>query len=282
MQFNPNTRLLTWPAQTALSQTTLTYTATDEDGDSASRSFVVRVPLALSDFDDTDLDTDPALALLVRGNVSGAEIWGRGPRALSGSALLDGEFDLPPTDEPINGMRFRLDGSSSYGSEQISFHDDGPTALGPYFESGDGADLTLWIQTGTGAADIAEIPMQANYDRGGSNFVVIDVPAQHQSVIGGIDPGDRFILAMTRASNTAPVISFSTPNTIVEGESVTTISGPVSDAEDDDGSVTVTATTSLGTVSTPVNTNGTWTLDSYCSGGCGSPAKYDRYGYGDR
>ena len=153
--------------------------------------------LMLSDFDGAGLDTSPALALLVRGDDSGAEIWGRGPRVLSGSALLDGEFDLSPTDEPINGIRFR-DSGSDYGSERISFHDNGPLHLGTYFSSGDGSDLTLWIQTGTGPADIAEIPMQANYDRGGGNFAIIDVPAQYQSIVGSIDPGDRFILAMTR------------------------------------------------------------------------------------
>ena len=157
---------------------------------SGGAELVDPVPLlALADFDGAGLDTSPALALLMRGDASnGAGIWGRGPRAVSGSALLDGEFDLPPSDEPINLIRFR-DSGSDYGSERISFHDNGPLHLGTYFSSGDGSDLTLWIQTGTGAADIAEIPMQANYDRGGGNFAIIDVPAQYQSIVGSIDPG---------------------------------------------------------------------------------------------
>ena len=220
---------------TAETEYTLTRTVEDEDGNTAAAIITVTVRsaglevggsatlpgltaqagvelsdaaptdvLALSDFDGAGLDTSPALALLVRGDASnGASIWGRSPRAISGSSLLDGEIDIPPTDEPINLIRFRLNGSNQYGSEQISFHDDGPIDLGTYFESGDGADLTLWIQTGTGAADIAEISMSANYDRGGGNFAVIDVPSQYQSVIAGIDPGDRFIIAMTRPTVSA-------------------------------------------------------------------------------
>ena len=256
----------TAPASMAASQdVTITATATDDnsDTDTAVRMTTVRALLALADFDDSGLDTNPALVLLVRGDASnGAAVWGRGSRAISGSSLLDGEIDLPPTDEPINQIRFRLDGSSQYGSEQISFHDDGPTALGPYFETGDGADLTLWVQSGTNAADIAEIPMSANYDRGGGNFAIFDVPSQFQSVVGSIDPGDRFILAMTRPStNASPVVEFTTAAAVVNGNSVTVIEGTVSDDVDDDGDVVVTASTTLGTVSVPVNTNGNWSLN---------------------
>ena len=66
---------------------------------------------------------------------------------------------------------------------------------------------------------------------------------------------------ITTSANTAPTIGFITSASIVEGLSVTTISGTVTDTEDDNGDVVVTATTTLGTVSTPVNTNGTWTLN---------------------
>ena len=151
-------------------------------------------PLLLSDFDDTALNTSPALVLLTRGDASeGSSIWGRGVREVSNSRLIDGEFDISPSNEPINQIRFRLDGSSSYGDEQISFHDNGPLDLRTYF-TGDGNNLTLWIQTSTG---VAEIPMGENYDRGGSNFSIFDVPPQYQFIIAGINPGDRFILAMT-------------------------------------------------------------------------------------
>ena len=256
-----------WVAPSPNLQTiyTITATATDALGltNTSTVDITVRgVQLVLSDFDDTDLDTTPALALLVRGDASeGSAVWGRGSRAVSGSSLLEGEIDIPPTDEPINQIRFRLDGSGQYGSEQISFHDDGPLSLGTYFESGDGSDLTLWIQTGTGAADIAEIPMSANFDRGGGNFAVIDVPSQYQSIIAGIDPGDRFIIAMTRPdapANTAPTIEFSTAASIVEGNSVTTIEGTVDDTEDDNASLTVTLQASLGTLSTVIRNGSNW------------------------
>ena len=151
-------------------------------------------PLLLSDFDDTALNTSPALVLLTRGDASeGSNIWGRGVREVSNSRLIDGEFDISPSNEPINQIRFRLDGSSSYGDEQISFHDNGPLNLREYF-TGDGNNLTLWVQTDTG---VAEIPVETNYDRGGSNFAIFDVPPQYQFIIADINPGNRFILAMT-------------------------------------------------------------------------------------
>ena len=151
-------------------------------------------PLLLFDFDDTALNTSPALVLLTRGDDSGGSgIWGRGVREVSNSRLIDGEFDISPSNEPINQIRFRLDGESDYGDEQISFHDNGPLDLRTYF-TGDGNNLTLWIQTSTG---VAEIPMGENYDRGGSNFAIFDVPLQYQFIISSINPRDRFILAMT-------------------------------------------------------------------------------------
>ena len=72
---------------------------------------------------------------------------------------------------------------------------------------------------------------------------------------------DSFVLTVGTAPNTAPTIAFTTAASTVDGESVTTISGTVTDSEDANGSITVTASTNRGTVSTPVNTNGTWTLN---------------------
>ena len=81
-----------------------------------------------------------------------------------------------------------------------------------------------------------------------------------RSALTGIAEGDRFIMGWTVSSNSEPSIGFTTASSIVEGGSATTITGTVQDAEDDNGDVTVTAATSLGTVSTPVNTDGTWSL----------------------
>ena len=69
------------------------------------------------------------------------------------------------------------------------------------------------------------------------------------------DDGDTdsttFDIVVSAAANTAPTIAFTTATSTVDGASATTISGTVSDTEDANGSVTVTASTTLGTVSTP-------------------------------
>ena len=68
-------------------------------------------PLLLSDFNDTNLITSPALVLLRSNSDSNnPRIWGRGPREVTGTELLDGEFDISPSDEPINLIQFRQDG----------------------------------------------------------------------------------------------------------------------------------------------------------------------------
>ena len=83
----------------------------------------------------------------------------------------------------------------------------------------------------------------------GGNFYEHDIALWRMELLDG-----------TAAANAAPTISFATAAAIVEGASVTTITGTVADAEDDDGAVTVRAETPLGTVSAPVNAAGVWSL----------------------
>ena len=72
---------------------------------------------------------------------------------------------------------------------------DGPLVLRDYFgSSGDGADLTVWIQTAQGAASFAASDVRSV----GSSYVNFNVAQAARSTLSGIASGDRFILALTR------------------------------------------------------------------------------------
>ena len=147
--------------------------------------------LLLSDFDTTGLEVD-ALALIEAGIAP--DVFGRSPRDDHGD-LIDGELGLSSTEEPINAIRFRDSGSLA-GGERISLHDNGLLPLSTYFGSdGDGMDLSLWVQTSEGSISF---PVDGNIDRSGGNFVIFNVPSEHQSFVESIEEDERFILAFTR------------------------------------------------------------------------------------
>ena len=64
---------------------------------------------------------------------------------------------------------------------------------------------------------------------------------------------DTFDILVNIAENTVPTVSFTTTASTVDGLSVTTITGTVTDPEDNDGDVVISANASLGTLSLPVN-----------------------------
>ena len=147
--------------------------------------------LLLSDFDTTGLEVD-ALALIEAGIAP--DVFGRAPRDVYGD-LINGELGLSLTEEPVNAIRFRDSGSQA-GGERISLHDNGLLPLSTYFGSdGDGMDLTLWVQTSEGSISF---PVDGNIDRSGGNFVIFNVPSEHQSFVESIEEDERFILAFTR------------------------------------------------------------------------------------
>ena len=205
MTFTPATRQLQWPAQTTPSSHTLTYTATDGDGDATTQTFTVRAILTLSNFNDASLNTD-TLALIESAAPPG--VFGRSPRPVSG-ALLNDAFTLynnsgnPFTgNEPVNWLRFR-DAGTNAGSQRISLNDDGSLNLNSFFAaSGAGADLTLHIQTGIGTNDLISFPVAGNVAASGANYVIFNVPTLDQALIATISAGDRFIFALTRPDPT--------------------------------------------------------------------------------
>ncbi len=142
---------------------------------------------------DTDNYTYELLALIRASDPP--EIYSRDPRPVAGT-LLDGEFNLSASDEPVNALRFRNQGSGA-GGQRISLHDNGPLHLLNYFsDGGQGNDLILQVMTGGGSI---AFPVESNIAAGGSNYIIFNVPAPDQSFVAGITEGHEFIFALARS-----------------------------------------------------------------------------------
>ena len=151
--------------------------------------------LTLDDFDDTNRVVETVALIEAAGPPS---VWGRTPRAVAGSTLVDGDILLSLAEEPINLLRFRDSGSGA-GGEVVSLHDNGPLSLQEYFE-GDGSDLIIAVQTTT---FLVSFPV--SIVSGGGNFVRLAVPAADQASIASVTAGTRFIFALYRAEPVPPV-----------------------------------------------------------------------------
>ena len=146
----------------------------------------------LSNFDTTNRDVDLAGVIETAARPG---IYGIAPRAVSGS-LLDGELGMSTSNEPITWLRFRDATSGSMGSERISINDNGSLALNTYFGAGgDGNDLIVHVQN---ADDEISFPVATNLGGFGGNYVIFNIPTEHQSFIAGIAEGDHIIFAMYR------------------------------------------------------------------------------------
>ena len=110
---------------------------------------------------------------------------------------LDGELGLGTSQTLISRIRRQ----SSDALDTLTFNDnDNPETLriGDYFD-GEGADLSLTIQTTEGFVDL---PPSA-YRRGGGNFAHWTLTAEAQTLVDNIETGDRFIIAFWRTTAVA-------------------------------------------------------------------------------
>ena len=158
------------------------------DGAAGSLSLALtkrlRSVLTLADFERGGLELD-VLALIEAG--APPAIYGIPPRLVSG-ALLDGELNMGATDEPIVWLRFH--------ATRITVNDSGPLVMRVYWaEGGPGYDLTLHVQTEQGHISF---PVAGNRGVAGGNYVVFNVPSEHQAFLNGIVEGERLIFAFTR------------------------------------------------------------------------------------
>ena len=250
MSFNANTRVLSGTAPNAFSTTPLVYTATDDDGDQATRSFSVNVLLGLADFNSAGLETEALAVFQALRQGTNSYVWSRSPHPQGNrGSLVDGEMvlDILDVDVVLNAVRFRVSGGSSLGNGRISMEARGipgyTSHLENYLLTGAGNNLTLHIQSSSLSYSFG---VTTHSFDGGTDWARWDLPSDGQDVLASIANGDRFIFALTRPANEAPTVTIDTSSFTVEPNGVVNITGTVADAEDDNGSLTVTAATTLG------------------------------------
>ena len=161
-------------------------------GAALARARVERVPaLSLADFDADGLELD-VLALIRAGAAANGSIFAGPPRPAVG-ALVDGELGLGAGEEPITRLRRR-------NGNMFVVNDSGPFSVADYFNAGgEGADLTVYLQTRDGAASF---PV-ATHGSTGPNFIQIGaLDAAFQALLDSIADGDLFIFALARPTRT--------------------------------------------------------------------------------
>ena len=162
-----------------------------EAGASETAATVERVAqLTLADFDAAGLELD-MLALLRAG--AGNMLFALPPRGHAG-AVLDGEIGLGADAEIITRIRRR-------NGNMLAFNDNGPLSLADYFGAGgDGADLTLYVQTVDG---VASLPVSTTGSAGGNFIQFGPLGTDLNTLVDDIADGQSFIVAFARAAVTA-------------------------------------------------------------------------------
>ena len=253
MTYNAVTGRITGTAPLEQSTTTITFTITDNDGDTAVTTFDVVVRLGIGSFNRPAGHILIDAALIETGHTSFVyrdDDPDTVDAALDSGQILDGSL-FPADDYRISRIRYRAPNIFQLNDEPSS------EDISAFFVSGDGNDITIHLQDEDGVVSLNVADATVQFSN--ANNIRWNVPTAFSNKLAGLSQGDRFILAFTRAvPNTDPVISITTPASLVDGGSSTPIAGTVTDALDDDGDVVITATTSIGTVSTPVNTDGSW------------------------
>ena len=163
-------------------------------------------PLALSDFDQTGLEI-----VLLANIEAGLEISGDNRTYYADSnftpvtgSLLDGELGLSVTETLVSRFQYIFQGSN-IGQIRLNDNDD-PVALNleDYF-AGDGADLTLYVQT---ADSLVTIPVAANIASDGSGFIRISIPtADGRAVLNAIGDGTQLNFAFARSAFNAHAVN---------------------------------------------------------------------------
>ena len=200
LTFTPSTRRLRWAAQTSISSHELTYTATDNDGDVATRTFTIRALLALDNFSIPSGQVEVDVALITSGRDAGDWLY----RDDTGvGTLVDGTIE-PESGYEISRIRHAV-------TNQLQLNDNPDAAdVNAFFSTGGaGNDLIIHVQDRTGVTSftVADVTLL-----GGGNFARFTVPDAFETVLARIDLDDRFIIAFTRVSTTdqfptAPTVS---------------------------------------------------------------------------
>ena len=171
------------------------------------RSSSAQPTLALTDFDTRGLRVE-MLALFTAGNAGDQPALYSAARSRwpeSGS-LVAGEIGIGPEGTPIVRAVYLED------SNGLRLNDAGELALKVYFgEDGTGNDLTVSVQTTDGKTSF---PVANNVSSSGDNYIRFNLPPGGKEIVGNINPGDHFILALTRPATRAISGSAPTPTSV--------------------------------------------------------------------
>ncbi len=151
--------------------------------------------LTLTDFATTGL-TVQMLALFAAGNAGDqpALYSAAGSKWLESGSLVEGETDIGPDGTAIVRITYLEDGNT------LRLNDSAALALKDYFGAdGEGNDLMVWVQTAEGSI---HFPVVSNVKSSGGNFINFNLPPEGNAIVGGINPGERFILALTKPVST--------------------------------------------------------------------------------
>ena len=175
--------------------------------------------LTLSDFDDTDVETD-VLALMTKG-VDGDHIYRSSASPPATGSLLSGELGLGDGNVAICRIRVQEQGNT------VRIHDCDPFSLANYFGAGGaGSDLTLRVQTsagtGTGTIDTARL---------GAGFAAFDLDANATAIINGLPVGMNYIIALVRDLPVDPTQVTGVGATADDHDSITVAWNAVTDAD---------------------------------------------------
>ena len=207
---NTATASFTAPSENTVLRFTLTVT--DQGALTATDEVVVTVigatpqvsgdgsGLVLDDFDSSGLVVD-ALALVeagAAGSGDGAVLYAvEGPERSAAGSLVDGELGLGSGDSALVSVGSDESGSVLRLSAEVSL------GFRRYFgSSGDGADLSVWVQTADGVASFTVLD---NVSSIGWNYMHLNVPRPAAGLLGGISEGERFILGFAGPSPAAAI-----------------------------------------------------------------------------
>ena len=217
----------TAPSPTGETEYTLTARVTDTDSNFVEdtvtitvRAAIVTVLLVLSDFGGTGV---AEINALIEAGSEGTTVYATSQRPPATGSLLDGDLSLSSDSVPFTRIRILNSGA------RLAFNDNSSLFLSTYF-SVDGADLTIWVQTGTGDDEIISFPVDGNIFTSGGGFINFNVDTlSHQTLLNGISDGDRFIIAMTREEDddTVPTIATISDQTGKQDSQYTTQTLPV-------------------------------------------------------
>ncbi len=162
----------------------LTSAATDAVAEAPSQA-----ELSLSDFDREGLETE-VLALFVSGDQGGEPaLYNASSKWDSSGSLVEGDVGIGPDEVALQRVMYLPDGGA------LRFNDADALSLKDYFGAGGaGNDLTVWVQTAEGRVSFAA----SGTHSAGGNYVNFNLPSEANTLIAGIDAGERFILALTR------------------------------------------------------------------------------------